>query len=571
MTTTQTRPTSPTTADAATRNAAKTLSRTTANAQKGPEAADVAPEHASIEPENAESAGTENAESAGTEQTATEAHQVQQLDPRTLLVDLNVRHTATADADLVASVAEHGVLVPIVAVRTAEGEVRVRMGHRRTLAAIEARQATVPVVVVADEATDDAGAVHRLVTQWAENEHRAGLTNAERVDVIGQLSAFGISPTQIARRTRASKTEVTAALAVTGSELARKATARYQFLDLAQAAIVAEFDTDPDAVQALVVAARDGRFDHVAQRLRDDRTAAANRAQAADKLRATGVRVIDTPATDDPALPVQRLVNADGTRPTVTEHSECPGHAAYIADRYGWVDPEGQPVGDDEDATEESDEDDDEEDAEEEAGGAGERQWRVSPVPVFICTDPTAHGHRDSWGTSTSGAADRIPVDQMTDDQWEAARAQRRDVVESNKAWTSAQTVRREWLRALATRKTAPKGTATFLAAAIARDADLLADVGGNHLAADLLGVASGAYGRSVELAALVDKATDARALLLALVMVLAAYEARTDRNDWRSLRASTGRYLGYLGFLGYVLADVERRACGQDPLPSTD
>lgn len=56
-----------------------------------------------------------------------------------------------------------------------------------------------------------------------ENEHRTGLTTAERADVIGQLSAFGVSATQIARRTRANKTEVTAALAVHGSELARAA------------------------------------------------------------------------------------------------------------------------------------------------------------------------------------------------------------------------------------------------------------------------------------------------------------------------------------------------------------
>jgi len=553
MTSTQIRPTAATTAQAST---------TATEIEKGAGTTDVALEHATTEPQTPESAGTE--------QTPTEAHQVQQLDPRTLLVDLNVRHTATADADLVASVAEHGVLVPIVAVRTADGGVRVRMGHRRTLAAIEAECTTVPVVVVANEATDDVGTVHRLVTQWAENEHRTGLTNAERVDVIGQLSAFGISPTQIARRTRASKAEVTAALVVTASEMARKATARYDFLDLAQAATVAEFDTDPDAVQALVIAARDGRFDHVVQRLRDERTAAAARAKAADKLRETGVRVIDAPVHADPALPVHRLVNADGARLTVAEHAGCPGHAAYVADRYGWVDLEGQPLtgmADDEDGDSDDDADEDEVEVE---GAAGERQWGVCPVPVFVCTDPTEHGHRDSWGNS-GGTADRIPVDQMTDEQREEARAQRRDVVESNKAWGSAETVRREWLRGLATRKTAPKGTATFIAAALARDADLLADVGGNHLAADLLGVATGTYGRSVELATLVDKATDARALLLTLVMVLAAYEARTDRNDWRTLRASTGRYLGYLGSLGYVRADVERRACGEDPLPSTD
>ncbi|WP_167762195.1 ParB/Srx family N-terminal domain-containing protein, partial [Blastococcus sp. CT_GayMR20] len=89
-------------------------------------------------------------DSATTPDTAAELR-VQQLDPHSLLVDANVRHDTRADADLVASVRDLGVLVPIVAVRTADGRLRVRLGHRRTLAAIEAGRPTVPVVVAADE------------------------------------------------------------------------------------------------------------------------------------------------------------------------------------------------------------------------------------------------------------------------------------------------------------------------------------------------------------------------------------------------------------------------------------
>jgi ParB family chromosome partitioning protein len=73
----------------------------------------------------------------------------------------------------VASIREVGVLMPIVAVRTAEGAVRVRYGHRRTLAAIEADRTTVPVIVTG---SDDADDVARIITQWHENEHRAGLS-----------------------------------------------------------------------------------------------------------------------------------------------------------------------------------------------------------------------------------------------------------------------------------------------------------------------------------------------------------------------------------------------------------
>jgi ParB family chromosome partitioning protein len=511
--------------------------------------------------------------SAHPETSTTHTREVLDVEPARLLVDFNVRHDTRLDPDFCASIAEHGVLVPVVTVRTTDGGLRVRFGHRRTLAAIQTGQATVPIVVVADEATDDAATVERLVTQWAENEHRTGLTTAERADVIGQLSAFGVSATQIARRTRATKTEVTAALAVHGSELARAATARYDFLDLTQAAVVAEFDTDTEAVKALVVAAREGRFDHVAQRLRDDRRAAAARAAVAEGLRKQGVRVIDRPAHGEPAAELHRLADAEGTRLTAATHESCPGHAAYIGQEHGWlaVDAYGQPQppadsdGQDDDADPEEDDED--------GGEAPRREWSSWAAPRWVCTDPATHGHTDTWANhgSSGGGGGRVPVDQLDDAQREAARAARRDVIESNKAWGSAQTVRRGWLRGLACRKTAPKGTAAFLATALAVDTDLLADVGGNHLAADLLGVPAGAYGRSAALAEHVAAASDARALLLALVQVLAAYEARTDRNDWRQLRPATGRYLTHLQDLGYTLADVEHRACGHEPAPTPD
>jgi ParB family transcriptional regulator, chromosome partitioning protein len=70
---------------------------------------------------------------------------------------VNIRTDARLDKDFVASIKDFGVLVPVIAVRTAGGDVRVRFGHRRTLAAIQADLGTVPVEIVGDEATDDAG------------------------------------------------------------------------------------------------------------------------------------------------------------------------------------------------------------------------------------------------------------------------------------------------------------------------------------------------------------------------------------------------------------------------------
>jgi ParB family chromosome partitioning protein len=77
---------------------------------------------------------------------------LEMLDPATLLVDLNIRE-AKLDKDFLASVKDHGVIEPIMAVRTEDGQVRVRHGHRRTLAAIEAAQPLVPVYIAGSSTT----------------------------------------------------------------------------------------------------------------------------------------------------------------------------------------------------------------------------------------------------------------------------------------------------------------------------------------------------------------------------------------------------------------------------------
>lgn len=517
--------------------------------------------------------------------TDTEAHAqvavLHQLDPSTLLVDVNVRHDARLDPAFLASVKDQGVLVPIVAVRTTTGEIRVRFGHRRALAAVTAALATVPVIVAGEEGSDDAAQVDRLVGQWAENEHRTGLTTAERVDVTAQLAAFGVSAAQIAKRTKTPRAQVDAALAVAGCDLAKAATARYDFLDLAQAATVAEFESNVDAVKELVAAAKNGQFDHVAQRLRDDRDEAARRDGLEEELRGAGVPVI--PRHGEKATYLGHLDGPDGKPLTVEGHRDCPGHAGFVGLMHGYYDTTtGQPIAEDDEALVNARFDDDEDedlddDQDDEHGGGDGSGHDVEPIDAgdrptvawgsylairYACTDPTANGHRDRYASGRSAEPKRR-AEEMDDDEREAAREARREVVECNKSWASAEKVRRAWLKTFAARKTAPKGAAAFVATAIATDAEIVAGIGGNHLAADLLGCPDTGYGRNTALQALPAQAGEPRALLIALVQVLAAYEARTDRDDWRHHRIHTARYLAFLSGCGYTLAEVEARAHG--------
>lgn len=163
---------------------------------------------------------------------------VEHIDPATLLVDVNIRTEATLDRDFLASIRDLGVLIPIVAVRTSDGALRVRHGHRRTLAAVHHGLPAVRVVVVGE---DDADEVNRIVSQWHENEYRAGLSTADKLAAVEQLSLLGLSAGQIVKRTKASKTEVEHALSANASALAKGAAERYEFLTLDQAAAVAEF------------------------------------------------------------------------------------------------------------------------------------------------------------------------------------------------------------------------------------------------------------------------------------------------------------------------------------------
>ncbi|MGH3658955.1 MAG: ParB/RepB/Spo0J family partition protein, partial [Micromonosporaceae bacterium] len=375
----------------------------------------------------------------------------EQLDPRTLLVDVNVRSDVQLDKQFVGTIKDHGVLVPIVAVDTPDG-IRVRFGHRRTLAAVEAGLDTVPVIVVqpdSDDLDSDAAEIDRLVTQHVENTHRTGLTTAEEIGVAGQLAAFGLSVNQIARRTRTKKAHVEKAVAAAESELAAKATQRYD-LTLEQAATLAEFDDDPDTVKTLVAAAKDGQFDHVAQRARDDRAQIAAYDETVQRVSEQGITVVAEPEWDDPKVRDIRHLLHDDDKLTPEGHAGCPGGAAYVRGGRDW-------------------------DCDE---------WTAEVVEV--CTDYTAHGHTapaDEWRTTTS-TSKRKPVGEMTDDEREQAREQRRFVIAHNKAWTSATEVRRLWLAEWLTRKTPPKGTAVFVAGMIAAHPDLLPDIDGNHLAA---------------------------------------------------------------------------------------
>ena len=179
--------------------------------------------------------------------TTTAQGTIDHVDPNTLTVELNVRSEAALDQDFLDSIQSNGVLTPIVGHRDAAGNIVVRAGQRRTRAAQHAGLASVPVYIV-DAAQTDA---ERIIEQLIENDQRQELTEADRIIAWKQLELEGMSMTQIAKRVGAKRDRVKTGIAVASSETGATLVSEHG-LGLDQAAVLLEFDDDPEAVSRCV-------------------------------------------------------------------------------------------------------------------------------------------------------------------------------------------------------------------------------------------------------------------------------------------------------------------------------
>ncbi|WP_405476484.1 ParB/RepB/Spo0J family partition protein [Paenarthrobacter ilicis] len=380
------------------------------------------------------------------------------LDPTTLTVDTNVRKEAGLTKEFIASIKEHGVLVPVVAHRTEDGTVHVLMGQRRTLGAIEAGAATIPVLVGATPEEAE-----RLATQVVENDHRSALTDGDRAEAFHQMSLLGVSASVIARKMGAKKALVETALKVKANTTA--AQALDQGLTLEQSAVIEEFADDADTVAQLERLATEnpGNFAHRAQRLRDERKNNALLAEACAEAAAKGLTVLE----EDPsyydykgaAALISSLTTAEGER-----LSETDADAVYIGIGYSGL------------------------------------------MTRFAVADWKARGLRKDGKTPAGG---------MTDEE----KAARREVIENNKAMDSAEVVRREFIKTLLTRKALPKNAQKFIAHTIAHSSYILTKaLNKTEITAELLGTGTG-YG---EFAAYVDKPTTKPETVILATMITA-------------------------------------------------
>ncbi|NHC22192.1 ParB N-terminal domain-containing protein [Nocardioides sp. IC4_145] len=494
---------------------------------------------------------------------AVQAEEFLYLDPAEIIIGTNVRTDLRADhKEFRKSIKERGVLEAVTVYRNEDGQYVLLRGQRRTVTAAEVGTPTgmIPARVVPQPADAD-----RIGDQMVENIHRAGMREAEIVAGVEQLALLGVSAAQIAKRTSIDRPTVNAALVVTKADQSRNRLDSGD-LTLEEAAIFAEFEHDPEAVERLENAKRWRRsLAHEAQRLRDE--AAEREADAAEveRLRAEGLPVLSAEevAEADEVLRIERLVTEEGESLPEEEWPNVPGARVQVVKE--WVYPEDEC---DDTAEDEASEQDDEEECE---PAEPYQQY----VPVWVVTDLAASGlRRRGGGSSSTASADEGGE---SEEEAEARREERRRVIANNKAWASAETVRREWLATFVARKTAPKGAEALICEAVVTGHHSLSKAMDHRhpMLFTLLGidVPTGYYGAGYEEChKIATKAsTPKAATMTTLAAIVAAWEATTGKHSWRNPTAWDARVLGALVEWGYQPSEVERILLGEEPQPSTE
>ncbi|GAA3357893.1 ParB/RepB/Spo0J family partition protein [Saccharopolyspora gregorii] len=446
------------------------------------------------------------------------------VDPNELIIGVNVRAHAGLGSGFVADIKRRGVREPVTVVRRGDGALVVRKGQRRVLAAIKAEQPTVPALLLDEaEETDPKSRIARVIDQLGENEHREQITDRDELAATQELLDLGLTARQIARERSIPRKRVEGTVVVARSDAARHAVLDTG-LDLLQAATLAEFDGDEEAMADLrtTAAEQPHQLDHAAQRWRDQRAEDAALAARSAELAEQGITVIDRPYLYPDGLRQLGMLrptpeSEPGTEVDPEQHRHCPGHAVFL----DYSRHTGQVRG------------------------------------VGVCSDFRAHGHAERL--APAGQATSAPSNgaALTERERAAKAAYRRTVIAHGKEWDSATTLRRDWLRTFAARRTAPKDAPTWTAQVWASGAHCLRKAleNGHALAGELLGLPGG----PAEITRAAETATPGRATVILTVLAMAAIEASTDRrHTWERPDELQRGYFAQIQHWGYEPAEIE-------------
>ncbi|OAK54006.1 ParB/RepB/Spo0J family partition protein [Rhodococcoides kyotonense] len=511
-------------------------------------------------------------------------------DPNELDITDNVRDGVdiTANPDFVASIAAHGVLQAVSAVRRADGTLVVHDGQRRTLGAREAGLTSIPVLVREQSDDEKAAGIARITEQVVSNDQREDLTTGQRAAAVTDLLDLGLNVQKVSTALHVPKAYVEKAGRAGRSERARRQLDDRQ-LTLEGAAILADLEaaaeTEPWITEA-IEQIFDNRFGFeyrlatLARRL-DERAEAT---AAAVEYTARGFTLLhDEPSTTDGEwYSLADLRTADGSAVPADVPEQAPQLWHVHVQETGtiWVDKSTREEVDEDDIDFDT-EGDDEAEAYEELRHAN----TVEKVTAWGYEFFLRHDQRTAAGLelapekiAAAAAEGDDTEDGLTPAQRKAARAEaerieteraeRRKVKALNRAGATATEARRAFLTGLLAGKTAPKNATKWMVTTLATHGDVFTE----SKCSERYGEIMGSPLREVDRKATGATATRAEVLLLA--RVLTAFEARLtgpqDAKDYWRFSAKHYRglvgidsYLTFLADSGHTLTPVEQAAIG--------
>ncbi|MGA2830197.1 MAG: ParB N-terminal domain-containing protein [Streptosporangiaceae bacterium] len=437
----------------------------------------------------------------------------------------NVRRDLDLSSEFIESVRANGVLVALRITPDGDGY-RVIDGGRRLAAAVKAGVDEVPYDLVSDRAGDEAGQYLDMINM---NRHRNPLTALEEADALFAAKQAGAPKTRIRKATGLTSAGLSNALSA--AKLSEEARARVAELDeqltLDNLAVMAEFDGDEDALARLAIAASCGTLEHEAELLRQARAEQAEQDRLRGELEAAGYTITDILPANGQHLGV---LSHDGDDLTPGTHAACPGRGVFF-------------------------------------------RFYAPLDPVHYCANPDMYGHIFRFRPAVSGAAPA--PDRPSPEPGSDPDPGRRLVVQGNREWQAAATVRHRWLAThLFARRTAPREAAQFVTRQLlAMPEPLRSGLAQAHHLKSFAEITGREDSGWLEMC---DSVPANRLPLVMLAPIVTAYEhAMTDgdgRNTWRTdryspcPRAEAASYLKFLADLGYQLAGIEQAVVSQRP-----
>lgn len=515
-----------------------------------------------------------------------------EADPHQLDTTANVRDNVdiTADPEFIESVATHGVLQAVSAVRRADGTLAVIDGQRRTLAARETGLTSIPVLVREETAEDKAATIERITAQVVTNDHRTDLTRGQRMSAVSQLLDLGMTVPAVAKKLALRKDYTEQAARAGRSANARRRVDDGQ-LSLEGAALLADLEAvgerEPWVAEAIEkILDRDYGIVYPLEKLRRRIGERADAVDAAADYTARGFALLhDEPSTNTGqwfSLADLRAAGGDAVPADTPEQAPHLWHVHVHTPGLIWIDKKTR------EELDESEIDFDTEDDAEAEPDEGTvhfdsveqiRQWQfefflhhdhladtglaVAPTVAALIAGEEDDQDSDDGMTAAQRAAARAEAERV-----EKERAERRKVKALNRAGATATDLRRSFLTGLLASKSAPKNATKWMIGTLAVHGDVFTESKCAERYAEIM---------NTPLTSAADKAetaTAARAEVLLLARVLTAFEARLtgpqDAKDYWRFSAKHYRgmvgidsYLTFLADSGHTLTPVEQAAIG--------